>query len=175
MHGLSFDAARAPRRKLRGKRAYFERVRRRANGLVIAPGPGQWWDLWHYHADWCGWGNRGWRWREPHLRALCRVFARIAASEAAFTTPFQIWILLDGSDAGQDATFLHTPNPNAANFPLAAQGIDWSGSPLVSYFKAQLAGDVRVGVSRREDEPGATQADRLLHWVSVAGVGLPIV
>ncbi|MGE0323710.1 MAG: hypothetical protein AB7K71_02415 [Polyangiaceae bacterium] len=168
MYGLSFDSARAPRGKLRGKRAYFRRVARRAEEVLVAPGAGQWWDLWHYHADWSGWGNRGWRWREPHLRALCRVLRRITAAQSAFTTPFQSWILVDGSDAGQDATFLHTPNPNADNFPLASQGIEWCGSRLEHYFRSQLAGDVRVGVSRRKDEPG------VMHWVSVRGVGLPI-
>ena len=169
MHSLQFEAARAPRRKLRGKRGYFSRIQRRAERAEIAPGTDAWWDLWHYHADWPGWGNRGWRWREPHLRALCAVFRRIVAVRDAFTTPFQAWILVVGSDAGQDATYLHTPNPNAhSTFPIAAQGLEWGGSQLDSYFRSQLRGTVRVGVTRPAGEHAVD------HWVCVEGVGVPI-
>ena len=31
-------------------------------------------------------------------------------------------------DAGQDAVYIHTPNPNGDNFPYENDGIDWSCS-----------------------------------------------
>lgn len=31
--------------------------------------------------------------------------------------PFQLWICLDGADAGQDAVYLHSPNPHSP-FPF---------------------------------------------------------
>ena len=57
----------APRGRFRGQRRYFRGVHRRAAAFHPDPHPGAWWNFWHYHADWPGWGNRGWRYRREHL------------------------------------------------------------------------------------------------------------
>ena len=82
-------------RKLRGKRRYFRRVARRASLEKVRACPDGWWDLWHYHADWPGWGNVKWRYRVEHIRALCTVYRSILDQSEAFATPFQTWISLD--------------------------------------------------------------------------------
>lgn len=74
-----------PRRRFRGKKRYFRRVSRDASTFRIEPGQGEWWDLWHYHADWPGWGNIRWRYRREHIRALAAVFEHIARSADRFT------------------------------------------------------------------------------------------
>lgn len=128
-----------PRRRFRGKKRHFRRVRSDANSFEIEPGPGEWWDLWHYHADWPGWGNLSWRYRREHIRALATVFNRIARSADKFTTPFQAWIYLSGSDAGQDATYLHTPNENNTPFPTELTGeVTWGHQPLLPFFTTLL-------------------------------------
>lgn len=35
--------------------------------------------------------------------------------------PFQIWIIIDLNDSGQDAIYMHTKNPNSNNFPIKWQ------------------------------------------------------
>lgn len=42
MHMLHFHPEHAPRRKLRGKRRYFERVRHDAEAFVMSPKPEEW-------------------------------------------------------------------------------------------------------------------------------------
>jgi hypothetical protein len=36
-----------------------------------------------------------------------------------------VWLLVDAADSSQDAVYLHTPNPNAANFPNPFAGTAW--------------------------------------------------
>ena len=100
MYSLRLHPEHAPRKRLRGQRRYFRRIHRDAAAFELDVQPDSWWNLWHYHADWRGWGNRGWRYRLEHLRALCRVFQTIS-----------------GEDAGEDATYLHTPNRHGTPFP----------------------------------------------------------
>jgi hypothetical protein len=114
---LPSNPSMAPQRKFRGKGRYFRDIIRKAESFSITPRNGNWWEFWHYHADWPGWGNLGWKIRLEHLQALAIVFRQICRAKLEFTTPFQTWIHLDAADAGCDATFLHTPNGNRDNFP----------------------------------------------------------
>lgn len=176
MHVLHFHPQNAPRHKLRGKRRYFERVQHDAEAFVMSPKPQDWWDVWHYHADWPGWGNLGWRHRRPHLLALCKVFQRIGDARAQFSTPFQAWMLIDGDDAGQDATYLHTPNPNGTEFPIVLAGVEWGTSALQPMMESLLPGfELEVGWGRfanTVDEP--EPAWRTAHYVYARGVGVPL-
>jgi hypothetical protein len=152
---LATSRAIGPRRRFRGKKAYFRRVMRAARAVRIEPGPTAWWDLWHYHADWRGWGNRRWRYRRAHLAALAHVFEMISSLAERFTTPFQAWILLSGRDAGEDAVFLHTPNPNGSEFPCPFVGPEWAWGheALRPFFRSLLPGrTLRVGRWQGQDD-----------------------
>jgi hypothetical protein len=132
---LSLNPSKAPRRKLRGKKRYFREVIQKAESFSISPQEGDWWEFWHYHADWPGWGNLGWKLRLEHLRALAIVFRRICHAKMQFSTPFQSWIHLDAEDAGCDAVFLHSPNKNRDSFPWKPERVRSSTAeldPLVS-------------------------------------------
>ncbi len=107
------DTSEAPLRKFRGKKRHFRKMLRKAGDFELHESP--WWNYWHYHADWEGWGNLRWAYRREGLRALALVFRRIAQRPPA--EPFQLWICLDGADAGQDAVYLHSPNPHSP-FPF---------------------------------------------------------
>jgi hypothetical protein len=132
--------------------------------------------MWHYHADWSGWGNRGWRHRRPHLVALCTVFRKICEAREQFATPFQAWVLVDGEDAGQDAVYIHTPNPNGTEFPIALADAEWGTSGLGSTLQSLLPGfDLEVGWTRSpntDDEEGP--AWRTAHWICARGYGVPL-
>src|SRR5262245_33936914 len=123
--GLRFERSRAQVRRIRGKGRHFRNVLRAAERFAIYPERDSWWDLWHYHADWRGFGNLGWRYRREYARALGIVFSRIVAVSDQFATPFQVFLSLQSTDAGGDAVYLHTPNPNGTPFPYVPKAMAW--------------------------------------------------
>jgi hypothetical protein len=78
----------------------------------------------HWHADWAGMGNLSRRDRT-----------------AGWPRPHQCWLLIDARDSSQDAVFLHTPNPNADNFPCVFAGTAWDAPvpELLREFVADFA------------------------------------
>src|SRR5512135_1299736 len=83
MPTLTLHPDRAPRGTFRGGRRYFRNIAARAERVTIEPLADSWWDHWHYHADWHGWGNLSWRLRLGHLRVLCMVLRKIHAADPA--------------------------------------------------------------------------------------------
>ena len=67
------ELSEAPRQRFRGKKRHFRRILRKASEFQLHESP--WWNSWHYHADWEGWGNLRWTYRRE---ALALVFRRIA-------------------------------------------------------------------------------------------------
>jgi len=176
MPGDPFRAHRnGPKRRLRGQRRYLRRLLQRAAAFDIHPGPGMWWDLWHYHADSEGWGNWGWRLRRAHISALAKVFQTIASRSAEFSTPFQAWIFLSGADSGADATYLHTPNPNGENFPLRVPDIRFDSRAAIQVAAGleSLIPGIRVGEIIHPDPDRPTRMVRDFLAFS-QGVGVPI-
>jgi hypothetical protein len=47
-----------------------------------------------------------------------------------FDKPYQSWLFLDEDDAGQDAVFIHIPNPNKDNFTLKIEKLNWESNML---------------------------------------------
>jgi hypothetical protein len=151
----------APRRKFRGMPRYFRQIHREAKEFELDPAPDDWWDCWHYHADWPGWGNLGWSYRLEHIRALTTVFRKISSVQSRFPTPFQSWIYLNGTDASQDATYLHTPNPNRSEFPLKFDHFEWGILTIGPQIQALLPEfKLRIGraafTDDSEDPPDST-------------------
>lgn len=171
-HPLRFYTSLAPRKKLRGRRRYFDRVQRTAQALCLDVESWTGCNYWHYHADWPGWGNLGWRHRLPHVRALCTVFQKIADARDRFASPFQTWIAIREEDAGQDATFIHSPNA-AGTFPFHPKDVEVEASALAPCFRQLLPKlDLRVGWSRVPDDGESTWFTT--HWVWAQGVGVPL-
>jgi hypothetical protein len=161
-------AAHAPRKRFRGRRRYFRRVHREASAFELEVTGDAWWDLWHYHADWPGWGNLRGRYRREHLRALCRVFQTIALARERFATPFQLWIMLSGDDAGMDATYLHTPNANDTPFPFTPRLVPTATSPFASIVQPMLADFSLAFATHTDDDDGNVYTS---HWIWAHGVG----
>ena len=143
---LEGSLSEAPQKRFRGKRRYFRRVDREARDFVVKTSPGDWWNLWHYHADWPGWGNLRWRYRRHHINALAIVFGKIAASAGDLPQPFQLWVSLEGGDSGGDAVYLHSPNPHS-EFPVVLADVEWGvGLPDAGIAEAFSRWPLRVGV-----------------------------
>lgn len=173
---LTSTRSQGPRRHFRGKKRYFRRVRQDAASLRLEHGPGGWWDLWHYHADWPGWGNVSWRYRLEHIRALAEVFRGVARDANQFSTPFQTWIYLSGRDAGEDATYVHTPNETSAPFPMNPLGmVTWEHRELLRLFTSLLPNlSLRVGESRTFDEFAEPPRVVSSFFIYSPNIGVPL-
>ena len=144
-------------RKLRGKRRYYRKLNRWATNFCIDTSPGHWYDLWHDHPDLEGVGNRSGRARAAHLRALFRAFRNLVQQTRTWDTPHQIFLSVCAANAGQDAIYVHTPNPNETQFPHAFEGFTWSGN-----WPALLASFARdeLEIAETKDEDGVWWAIR---------------
>jgi hypothetical protein len=146
----------APQRKFRGKRKYFRQVLRQAGAFRLDVDP-PWWDFWHHHADWPGWGNLSWKCRLAHLRALAIVFHKVLEASPRIPLPFQTWILLNVDDAGYDGVYVHSHNPNHSNFPFKPEAT-W-GVGALDETMAALLPSLRLRTARctwvGQDDEGA--------------------
>lgn len=77
-----------------------------------------WFDKWHTHFDWRGYGNDSFRRRKPHLDKLFRHFDILVDKTKELKTEFQLYVIILDFDSASDALFLHTPNPNNSQFPF---------------------------------------------------------
>ncbi len=85
----------------------------------------EWFDLWHVHPTpgvSVAPGPDEWRVR---LRRLLAAWERVEAEARRLSRSHQTWLVIDPADPGQDAVYLHTPNPNEDNFPYCFDGVAW--------------------------------------------------
>ncbi len=135
------------RRKIRGQKQYYRRIMQKAQKFVPDLAPEHWYDYWHYHADWPGYGNLSWKHRKAHLAAYGEVFQTFVRLTAGYSLPFQLWLFLDVEDSGQDAVYFHTPNPNGDgnHFPWKPAEVQWGLPALEQYLTDVLRMPVRAG------------------------------
>lgn len=109
-------------KKQRGLRRYYKKLTtdndvHRATWLDFK-NPESWFDNWHLHFDWKGYGNNSFKRREPHLDKLFRHFEILADRTKELKKGFQLYCVVFDFDSYSDALFLHTPNPNNGQFPF---------------------------------------------------------
>lgn len=123
-------------KKFRGKRRYFRDLSRTVafehNDLDF--GNEGWFDLWHTHLDFFGVGNNSAKIRREHIKAHLVVYENLLDRLDSPDKLYQSWIELDDEDAGKDAVYIHTPNPNENNFPLKIENLNWDCN-IPKYFK----------------------------------------
>jgi hypothetical protein len=79
----------------------------------------QWFDMWHLHFDWKGFGNNSFKRRKPHLDKLFRHFEILAEKLKVFRKEFHLFALLNDYESKYDSLYIHTSNPNQhGRFPL---------------------------------------------------------
>lgn len=107
-------------KKFRGKRRYFRQLEAKqyseAHNLDFSPD--SWFDFWHVHLDFHGYGNDHLKVRKAHIRALFHLMNELDATLQTWGQPYQLWIELSQQDASRDAAFVHTNNSNDDNFPF---------------------------------------------------------
>ncbi|MFY0672343.1 MAG: hypothetical protein JXQ87_03005 [Bacteroidia bacterium] len=109
-------------KKQRGLKKYYQRLETE-NDLEKATwfdldDPNAWFDNWHLHFDWKGFGNNSFKKRKPHLDKLFRHFELLETETEKLKKEFQLYAVILDYDSESDALFLHTPNPNKENFPF---------------------------------------------------------
>jgi len=109
-------------RKHRGLKRYYRNLATE-NDLNKATwldfdNPEIWFDNWHLHFDWKGYGNNSFKRRKPHLDKLFRHFDLLVDKIQEMKIDYQLYTILLDFDSYSDALFLHTPNPNNSQFPF---------------------------------------------------------
>ncbi|MGE6376464.1 hypothetical protein [Peribacillus muralis] len=122
-------------KKFRGKRRYFRDLRELSvEQYNLNFGQEGWFDTWHTHLDFYGFGNNSVKIRREHIKAHIVLYNNLLDKLQTFDKPYQSWIELVDEDAGLDAVYVHTPNPNDDNFPLKIEDISWNCT-IPKYFK----------------------------------------
>lgn len=106
-------------KKFRGKRRYFRNLKKEAHvkNYDLDFSTDSWFDFWHTHIDFCGYGNDSIKIRKQHIQALFNLFHEANKELENWEKPYQLWIELSPEDSSMDALFIHSPNPNEENFP----------------------------------------------------------
>lgn len=138
------------RRRFRGRKRYYQSIQTKPQDFLPDLSPEHWYDFWHYHADWPGYGNLGWKHRKAHIRAHCLVFANFVRLLADYSQPYQLWLYLDVEDSGQDAAYFHTPNPNGDgdHFPATLPNVQRGIPALEQYLSEILMVPIRAGIEK---------------------------
>ena len=122
-------------KKQRGLRRYYKNLALQ-NELETATipdfdNPNAWFDNWHLHFDWKGYGNSSFKRRKPHLDKLFTHFELLIDKTKKLRGDFQLYAILLDFDSAHDALFLHTPNLNNSQFPFKISGLQ-SATTLVN-------------------------------------------
>ncbi len=103
-----------------------------------------WFNQWHKHVDWDGEGNSDPAMRQACANALITCFGRVLEQVSA-DVELQVWMRFE-SDSGQDALYLHSPNPHT-EYPYQFEDVEW-GVDAPEFLKAGLEGEsVEIGRS----------------------------
>lgn len=143
-------------KKFRGKRRYFHNLQKEAAAepLQLDFGKDSWFNLWHTHLDFYGYGNRSIKIRRAHIKAHIALYESLQERLETFEKPFQSWVEIDDRDAGSDAVYIHTPNPNEDNFPLKIANVNWAVE-IPYYFRGLIDPEkFDTGYYRWESETG---------------------
>ena len=82
-----------------------------------------WFDNWHIHFDWQGYGNNSFKKRKPHLDKLFRHFDILVEKTKKLKLEFQLYSIILDLDSYSDSLALHTPNPNNTQFPFKIENL----------------------------------------------------
>jgi hypothetical protein len=111
-----------PRKKFRHSNCHYHVLEQKVAEFEISEG---WYDFWHQHLDWNSDGNRSWRDRQRHLTAEFLLLRRLMDQTREWKTPHQVWCQIYPMDSGEDAIWMHTPNPHSNPFPFDFEGVEW--------------------------------------------------
>ena len=112
-------------KKKRGLKRYYRNLGDYSfiENLDFSGGDNSWFDLYHFHIDNTGLGNKSWNSRKQHLDALFSIAEKFEDKLRNYSKDFQYWIMISENDSYEDSIYIHTKNPNGSDFP-ASIGFD---------------------------------------------------
>jgi hypothetical protein len=130
---------------------YWRKIWRNARTVRVELEKTGWCDQWHMHLDLNGRGNINRTEHRRHLKPLFTAFYRVQHELRGASVPCQVFLSIHPKDAGSDALYVHTPNPQS-EFPL-----DFSYCSFVDYIPPLLMGLLqqdryRIGACGNGDE-----------------------
>jgi hypothetical protein len=87
------------------------------DSLDFSGGQNSFFDFWHMHYDFRGEGNESFNVRIEYIQEGFRIYDALKDRLINYPYSFQLWIGIDEEDSGNDAVYIHTPNPNNNYFP----------------------------------------------------------
>lgn len=122
-------------KKFRGKKRYFRNLKReeKLDAYELDFTEGSWFDFWHTHLDWYGYGNLSLKIRKEHIKSQLILFNNLNEKLKEWGQPYQIWIELSHKDSSRDAVYVHTINPNEDNFPCKIPELNYEIKELPSF------------------------------------------
>ncbi|MGG2092358.1 hypothetical protein AB1283_06505 [Bacillus sp. S13(2024)] len=114
-------------KKFRGKKRYFRQLWKKTNihTCNILLDNEAWFDFWHTHLDFLGFGNNRLKFRREHIKAHITLYNNLLTELETLDKSYQSWVCIQVHDAGQDAVYIHTPNPSSNNYPYKNCEINW--------------------------------------------------
>lgn len=114
-------------KKFRGKKRYFRNLQKEtaADHHDLDFSNEGWFNLWHTHLDFGGVGNQSIKMRRQHVKAHLSLYKDLVERLESSGLSFQSWVELSSADGGNDAVYIHTPNPHEDNFPFKVENIKW--------------------------------------------------
>jgi len=104
----------------------------------------EWFDMWHLHFDWKGYGNNSFKRRKPHLDKLFRHFEILEAMTKEYKQKFQLFAVIWDYASDADSLYFHTPNPNSG-LPLhCGFPVDYSKDTYFSTLSTLTNKDVQI-------------------------------
>lgn len=120
-------------KKFRGKRRYFKKLWSLVESHRLDVEDDSWYDFWHRHLDFSGLGNNSLKIRREHIKAHIFLYSKILQQFESLNKPYQTWVCIHEEDSGADAVYVHTLNPNAADFPVKFNFIKWNCKPPITF------------------------------------------
>jgi len=132
----------------------------------------KWFDMWHLHFDWEGFGDNSFKRRKPHLDKLFRHFEILAEMTKEFRQEFHLFAVIYEYASNSDSLYIHTSHPNPhRGFPLDytdLSTLDTLANKDLQNYLDNLVGYVKL---YRKGEDGC-EAHCVLYK---SNVGLPII
>lgn len=124
-------------KKIRGLKRYYRNLGDYSflENLDFSGGQNSWFDLYHFHIDNTGLGNKSWKSRKQHLDALFSIAEKFEDKLKNYSKDFQYWIIISENDSCEDSIYIHTENPNGSDFTTSFgfDNIKSSNTTLTDY------------------------------------------
>lgn len=158
-------------KKHRGLRRYYKNLATKNDfdktTWLDFDNPDVWFDNWHMHFDWYGYGNESFKRRRPHLDKLFRHFELLADRSKSLRKDFQLYAMLLDHESADDSLFLNTENPNnkfpwTSLHPLSSEN-NLTNPELRSYVDALVGYKIQFGT-----------AEENYCYITIDNIGLPV-